>query len=80
MIGERPVPGRAIQHAVVDQIRLLGHGRLDRRQMARLRRVAMMRGAVPVRLRGVLGERDVSQVVQGLDGPVPGSVPYPRAE
>lgn len=39
--------------------------------MARLRQVAMARGAVPVRSWGsVFGERHVSDMVQGLDLPV----------
>ncbi len=45
---------------------------LGMRPTARLRRVAMARSAVPVWIRGgVLGERHVSDVVQGFDGPVP---------
>jgi hypothetical protein len=47
-----------------------------RAPMARLRQVAMARGAEPVRsVGGVLGERHVSDVVQGFDLPVTADQP-----
>ena len=45
-----------------------------RMPMARLRRLAMARGAVPVRTWGVLGEGEVADVVQRSDGPVAADV------